>query len=347
MSHRRTGVLLTQLGTPKAATKAAVRPFLREFLSDPRVIDIPGLARAALVNLVIVPFRTPKSTKIYEELWEVGGGLSPILMHTEALTQALNERLKEDHVTVHMAMRYQVPSMDDVLEQMRLQNYDKIIILPMFPHYASSSTGTAIQKAMEIIAKWWVIPEIEVVNQFYDEAFYIDTLVEQARKHDLSTYDHIVISYHGLPDRHVDKVYDGPDNLCNDHHCDERLDSDNKFCYKATAYETSRLIAEKLNLEPSDYTTAFQSRLDDKWLTPFSDEVIEALAKKGMKRVLVFSPAFVADCLETLIEVGSEYQEIFEEHGGEHVQLVESCNTETTWVEGLTDFIRQRRVRQA
>ena len=345
MNPRRTGVLLTQLGTPKAATQAAVRPFLREFLSDPRVIDIPGLARAALVNLIIVPFRTPKSTKIYQELWEVGGGESPIMMHTEALTDALNERLKGDHITVHMAMRYQAPSMDEVLETMRLENYDKIVILPMFPHYASSSTGTAIQKAMEIISKWWVIPELEVVNQFYDEAFYIDTVVEQARKHDLSTFDHVVISYHGLPDRHVDKVYEGKENLCRDHHCDERVDEENKFCYKATAYETSRLIAEKLGLKPHQYTTSFQSRLDDKWLTPFSDEVIEQLAKDGKKRLLVFSPAFVADCLETLIEVGSEYQEIFEEHGGEHVQLVESCNTEPTWVEGLSDFIRQRRVR--
>ena len=341
MTTKRMGVLLTQLGTPKAATQSAVRPFLREFLSDPRVIDISGLARAALVNLIIVPFRTPKSTKIYEELWEVAGGVSPIMVHTEALTEALNQRLNDHDITIHMAMRYQEPSMDDVLETMRLANYDKILILPMFPHYASSSTGTAIQKAMEIIAKWWVIPEIEVVNQFYTEDFYLDTLVDQARKHDIASYDHIIISYHGLPDRHVDKVYDG-DNLCRDQHCDEHVDDNNKYCYKATAYETSRLLAEKLNLSPEEYTTTFQSRLDDKWLTPFSDEVIEDLAKGGAKRLLVFSPAFVADCLETLIEIGSEYQEIFEEHGGETVQLVESCNTERRWIDGLADYIQAR-----
>jgi ferrochelatase len=342
MNSKRTGVLLTQLGTPKAATQSAVRPFLREFLSDPRVIDISAIARKLLVNLIIVPFRTPKSTKIYEELWEVGDGVSPIMMHTEALVDALNARLSDEQITVHMAMRYQNPSMTDVLEAMRLENYDKILILPMFPHYASSSSGTAIQKAMEIISKWWVIPEIEVVNQFYEEDFYLDTLVAQAHKHDISSFDHVVMSYHGLPDRHVDKVYEGSENLCKDHHCDELIDRDNKYCYKATSYATSRLLAQKMGLKDADYTVAFQSRLDDQWLTPFSDEVIEQFAKEGKKRLLVFSPAFVADCLETLIEIGSEYQEIFEEHGGEKIQLVESCNAEPQFVEGLAEFIQAR-----
>ncbi|MEE2755470.1 MAG: ferrochelatase [Myxococcota bacterium] len=340
---KRTGILLTQLGTPKAATVGAVRPYLRQFLNDPRVIDIPALVRLVLVNLVIVPFRAPKSTKIYKELWEYGNGRSPLLTITKALTEELNSRLNDDDIFVHMAMRYQEPSMDSVLESMQRENYDKIVILPMFPHYASSSSGSAIQRAMDIIAKWWVIPELEVVSQFYDAEFYIDTLVEQAQKHDLDSYDHIIMSYHGLPDRHVDKVYLDKADLCAQHNCETVLDDTNKFCYKATAFETSRLIAEKMGLDDDDYTVAFQSRLDKKWLTPFSDEVVEELAKAGKKRLLVFSPAFVADCLETIIEIGSEYQEIFEEHGGEKVQLVASCNTEETWVSGLSEFIRERR----
>ena len=339
---KRTGILLTQLGTPKAPTVSAVRPYLREFLNDPRVIDIPWLVRLILVNLIIVPFRAPKSTKIYQELWEEGDNASPLLTITTELTNQLNERLNDEQIFVHMAMRYQEPAMDRVLGEMQKENYDKIVILPMFPHYASSSSGSAIQRAMDIISKWWVIPELEIVNQFYDEPFYIDALVGQAKKHDLSSYDHIIMSYHGLPDRHVDKVYDGKDNLCADHNCETVLDRSNKFCYKATSYETSRLIAAKLGLTEDDYTVAFQSGLDKKWLTPFSDEVIEEFAKRGKKRLLVFSPAFVADCLETLIEIGSEYQEIFEEHGGETVDLVASCNTETVWVDGLADFIKRR-----
>ena len=212
---KRTGVLLTQLGTPKAPTVPAVRPYLREFLNDPRVIDIPWLVRMVLVNLIIVPFRAPKSTKIYKELWEMGDGHSPLLTITRDLTTALNDALNDDDVYVHMAMRYQEPSMSSVLADMQRANYDKIVVLPMFPHYASSSSGSAIQRAMEIISKWWVIPEIEIINQFYDADFYIDALVGQAKKHDLESYDHVVMSYHGLPERHVDKVYDGDANLCN------------------------------------------------------------------------------------------------------------------------------------
>jgi protoporphyrin/coproporphyrin ferrochelatase len=343
--RKRTGVLLTQLGTPKAPNVASVRPYLREFLSDPRVIDIPVLLRLMLVNFIIVPFRAPKSTKIYKELWVEGGGASPLMTHTQALAGLLNEQLNTDEIFVHMAMRYQEPSIDKVLEEMRRENYDRIIILPLFPHYASSSSGSAIQKAMEIISQWWVIPELEVVSQFYREDFYIDALAEQARQFDIDAYDHIIMSYHGLPERQVDKVYEGQDTLCRDHHCEESVDADNKFCYKATAYETSRLIAEKLGLSEDRYTVSFQSRLDKKWLTPFSDEVIEELGRQGNKRLLVFSPAFVADCLETLIEIGSEYQEIFEEHGGEEIQLVPSCNSTPIWVNGLAEYIKRRRAR--
>lgn len=342
---RRTGVLLIQLGTPKSPTVPAVRRFLREFLSDERVLDIPDIARFFLVNGVIAPFRAPKSTKIYKELWELGGNESPILTYTRELTRQLNELLAADATTVHMAMRYQGPSIDDVLEDMRKLNYDKILVVPLFPQYASASTGTAVQKVMEVISKWWAIPELEIVSQFYEEDFYTDTLVEQARKHDISSYDHVLMSYHGLPTRHMDKVYEGKDNLCADHDCESGFDPENAFCYKATSFETSRIIAKKLGLKESDYTTTFQSRLDDKWLTPFSDAVIEEMAKAGKKRLLVFSPAFVADCLETLIEVGDEYQELFEEHGGETIQLVASCNTEPTWVNGLAQYIRDRRVR--
>jgi ferrochelatase len=339
---KKTGILLTQLGTPKAPTVAAVRPYLTQFLNDPRVIDIPLLLRFILVNLIIVPFRAPKSTKIYKELWEEGNGESPLLTHTRDLAEQLNAKLNDEDIFVHMAMRYQEPSMDGVLEEMRLLNYDRIIVLPMFPHYASSSSGSAMQRAMEIISKWWVIPEVSFVSQFYEEDFYIDALVAQGQQFNLTDYDHVVMSYHGLPDRHVDKVYEGKENLCKDHNCETVLDADNQYCYKATAYETSRLIAAKMGLGDDDYTVAFQSRLDKKWLTPFSDEVIEQFAKDGKKRLLVFSPAFVADCLETLIEIGVEYQEIFEAHGGEKVQLVPSCNTTPVWVNGLADFIRKQ-----
>ena len=342
IQNKRTGVLIIQLGTPDSPLVGDVRSYLRQFLCDPRVIDIPWLLRMFLVHCIIAPFRAPKSAKIYKDLWEIGNNASPLKTITQDLCSSLNQRLNAKNVFVHMAMRYKNPSIDVVLEEMRIQNYDKLIILPLFPHYASSSSGSAIQRCMEILSKWWVIPHVEIISQFYDEDFYIQTLANQALKHDISSFDHVVMSYHGLPNRHVDKVYEGKDNLCSHHNCETIMDSDNKYCYKATAFETSRCIAQKLNLTEDQYTVSFQSRLDEEWLTPFSDKVIEDLAKKGKKKLLVFSPAFVADCLETLIEIGDEYQEIFEEHGGEKVQLVASCNTEETWVHGLTEFIEQR-----
>ena len=153
--------------------------------------------------------------------------------------------------------------------------------------------------------------------------------------------DHILFSYHGLPERHVDKIYPG-DDLCQDQPCDSEINDANHSCYKATSYATTRLLAERLGLKQEQYTVCFQSRLDKKWLTPFSDEVVEQQAKKGAKKLLVFSPAFVADCLETVIEIGDEYQEIFTNHGGEKVQLVPSCNDHDGFVDGLAEIIRQR-----
>jgi ferrochelatase len=237
-------------------------------------------------------------------------------------------------------MRYKNPSLDVVLERMRLANYDRIVILPLFPQYASASSGSAIEKAMNIIRKWWVIPEIKVISQFYDNDGYIDSVVDNAKKFDFTTYDHILFSYHGLPERQVDKVYEGSD-LCQDQPCELEINDHNKFCYKATCYATTRLIAERLGLKETEYTVCFQSRLDKKWLTPFSDKVVEEWGKKGAKKLLVFSPAFVADCLETLIEIGDEYQEIFEEFGGEKVQLVPSSNTHPLFVQGLKQLLQK------
>jgi ferrochelatase len=338
---KKTGVLLIQLGTPKSPKTSDVRTYLSEFLNDPRVIDLPWLVRVLLVNGIIVPFRAPKSAKIYKELWEHGNGESPLLTHSMNLQDKLKEEFKSDNVTIELAMRYQNPSMDSVLERMRLANYDQIIILPLFPQYASASSGSAIEKAMNIIRKWWVIPEINIINQFWDNEGYINSVVDRAMQFNLDDFDHILFSYHGLPERQVDKVYEGTD-LCGEQPCETEVNEKNKFCYKATSYATTRLIAEKLGITENKYTVCFQSRLDKKWLTPFSDKIVEEQAKKGAKKLLVFSPAFVADCLETIIEIGTEYQEIFEEHGGEKVQLVPSSNDHPEFVKGLVDLIKKR-----
>lgn len=344
--NTRTGILLLQLGTPDSPSTRDVRTYLREFLSDPRVIDLPWIARTVLVNAIIAPFRAPKSAKIYRELWQLGSGRSPLLTHTENTRLRLQERMDihaaktGETVEVEMAMRYQNPSMESVMERMHQAAYDRIIIIPLFPQYASASTGSAIEKVFDIMRHWWVIPHVDIVSQFYDHDGYLDSITARAASFALDSYDHILFSYHGLPERHVDKVYQ--QGRCSDRDCANEITPENGWCYKATCYATSRLLAEKLGLNEDRYTVTFQSRLSKQWIEPFSDKVLEKLALDGAKRVLVFSPAFVADCLETLIEIGSEYQTLFRQQGGETVDLVPSSNDHFRFIDCLESLVIQR-----
>jgi ferrochelatase len=331
----KTGVLLINLGTPDSPSIKDVSKYLYEFLNDPRVIDIPAIARLLLINFIIIPFRVRNSAKIYKQLWTDKG--SPILIYGKSVQEKLRQVLG-DEFGIELAMRYQSPGLNDVIKQMEGKNYGKIIVLPLFPQYASASTGSAIDKAIRLISKWWTIPEIKIISQFYNDEGYLNTIIERTKKYNLDEYDHILFSYHGLPVRQVDKVYsDG--TLCEEHDCETEINETNEYCYKATCYATTRLLAEKLNLSQDRYTVCFQSRLDKKWLEPFSDKVVIEQAKKGAKKLLVFSPAFVADCLETTVEIGVEYQQLFEEHGGEKVQLVESLNDHPMWIDALKNLV--------
>jgi protoporphyrin/coproporphyrin ferrochelatase len=330
----RIGVLLVNLGTPDSPSVGDVRSYLSQFLNDPRVIDIPWLLRKILVNLVIVPFRAPKSAKIYKKLWTANG--SPLLYYSDKVKELLQKELGATH-EVFLAMRYKNPSIPSVLEEMRKKNFARIIVVPLFPQYASASTGSAHEEVMRVLSKWWVIPDITFVSQYYDHPAFIQAVVERGRKYNHSEFDHILFSYHGLPERQVDKVYDA--GVCADHNCENEITDDNKYCYKATCYATTRALAAALNIPSEKYTVCFQSRLDEKWLKPFSDKVVAECARKGMKKILVFSPAFTADCLETIIEIGEEYQHIFHMNGGEKVQLVESLNDHPFWINCLKQIV--------
>lgn len=331
---RKTAVLLINLGTPDSPSVSDVRSYLSQFLNDPRVIDIPWLLRKILVNLVIVPFRAPKSAKVYRQLWTENG--SPLLYYGKKVVALLQKELPPEF-TVHLAMRYKNPSIPDVLETIRRENYDRIIVLTLFPQYASASTGSALEEVMRVLRKWWVIPEVDFVSQYYDHPRYIGAFVDRARKYRIEDYDHVLFSYHGLPERQVDKVH--LTGSCVDHKCTTEINEENRYCYRASCYATTRLIASALGIPEDRYTVCFQSRLDEKWLTPFSDKVVIQCAQRGMKNILVFSPAFTADCLETVVEIGIEYQHLFEAHGGEKVQLVESLNDHPLWIECLKDLI--------
>ncbi len=332
--ENKTAVLLINLGTPDSPEVGDVRSYLSQFLNDPRVIDIPLLWRKVLVNLIIVPFRAPKSAKIYQKLWTANG--SPLLYYSVKVQKLLQAALGQNY-DVHLAMRYKNPSIPHVLEEIRKKSYMKIIALPMFPQYASSSTGSALEEVMRVVRNWWVIPEIKFISQYYDHPSFIDAVVARGKAHNMNEFDHVLFSYHGLPERQVNKVHGK--GVCADYNCEKEITTENKYCYRAACYATTRSIAGMLRLPADKYTVCFQSRLDQKWLKPFSDEVVKECAKKGMKRILVFSPAFTADCLETIIEIGIEYQEIFREYGGEKVQLVESLNDHPRWIECLRELV--------
>ena len=340
--NSKTGVLLVNLGTPDSPSVSDVRKYLFEFLNDPRVIDVPAILRFFLVNIIIVPFRSPKSAKIYKDLWECGSlpdnqESSPILYYGVSVKEKLQASLGSEF-DVELAMRYQKPSLELVMEQMRKKNYKKIIIVPLFPQYASATTGSVIEKVMKLVNKWWVIPEIKFIGQFYDDEKFVNIIAERAKKYNLEDFDHILFSYHGLPVRQVSKAH--PEGrTCADDNCKTEINNSNRYCYNAACYATTKLIASRLNIPKENYTVCFQSRLDKNWLEPFADKTIIQLAKEGAKKLLVFSPAFVADCLETIVEIGKEYQQLFVNHGGEKVQLVESLNDRPLWIDMLKEVV--------
>lgn len=330
-------VLLINLGTPDAATALKVGKYLAQFLNDKRVIDIHPLGRFFLVNFIIVPFRSFSSSKLYQHIWQKEG--SPLLINSLKLKDKLQENLGNDYV-VELAMRYQKPSIKNALEKLREQKPSKIHILPLYPQYASSSTGSTIEEVLNQIKNWEVIPNLNVISKFYDHPAFVEALLDEAKNYRHEDYDHIVFSYHGLPERQIKKAsaHYG-NNTCQMGNCCNKITQNNQFCYRANCFETTRKLVAALNLPESKYTSSFQSRLDDKWLKPYSDKVIEELGKKGAKKILVFSPAFVADCLETIHEIGTEYQLLFEKNGGEKITLVNSLNANEAWVKAVRQIV--------
>lgn len=330
------GILLVNLGTPDEPTRSAVYRYLKQFLLDPRVIDYPWLARNLLVRGIIVPFRSGKSAKLYQELWTENG--SPLKFYGERVTERLRD-LMGDEYEIELGMRYQNPSIESALNKLMQKQVSEITVFPMFPQYASATTGSVHDEVMRLLRKRDTIPTVKFINSYYDYEPMIDIFVENARQFDLDSYDHILFSYHGLPQRQLRKA-DEFNHCLQKENCCQNITSVNQFCYSAQCYATTRAIAAKLNLNKDRYTTSFQSRLGKEvWAQPYTSEVLEHQAKQGAKRLLVFSPAFVADCLETLIEISVEYQEEFEHLGGEKVDLVPSLNDHPKWIAAVRDLV--------
>nr|WP_319572512.1 ferrochelatase [uncultured Draconibacterium sp.] len=332
----KTAVLLMNVGSPDKPTVPAVRKYLTEFLNDERVIDLPYLLRKFLVNAIIIPFRVKNSTKLYRQLWTKKG--SPLIYISEKLKQKLQKELGDDY-EVFMGMRYGNPGYKAALAEIKKKGFGKLILLPLFPHHAMSTTETSLVAAQKEIKTLGLKAEVSEVGQFYHDPKFVDAFAERIQQYKLQDYDHIIFSYHGLPNRHLEKCHPGIKvEQCS---CHNAIPEHGAMCYRATVYETSRLLAAQLNLQPEQYSVGFQSRLSKNWLTPFTDELLAEKLAEGKKKILIAAPSFVTDCLETTLELGVEYGEEFLDKGGEKLQLVDSLNTEKSWVETLAYLVRK------
>jgi len=333
------GLLLLQLGTPDDPSPAAVRRYLREFLSDPMVLDINPIGRWALLNLIILPTRPAKSAAAYQKIWTDEG--SPLRIHGEALVDALSTRLGDDY-EVAIGMRYGSGSIAEALDKLDSAGVDEIVVLPLYPQYAMSSTGTALAKLYEVAAERSIVPPLQVIPDFYAHPGYLDTVGDMMKAQQANfNPDHVLFSYHGLPERHVIKSdRSGQHCLATDNCCDSIIPA-NRSCYRAQCYATTRGLVERLQLQPESYSQGFQSRLGrTPWIKPYTDEVIPTLLERGVKRLMVACPSFVADCLETLEEIGLEAKHDFIEAGGEDFALVPCLNSDPAWADVVADMIR-------
>ena len=331
LSPRR-GVLLINIGSPASLRWWAVAAYLRAFLTDRRVIDIHAVWRLLLVNLLIVPFRTSTSRRAYRKIWRREG--APLLFFTQQCQRALDRQLPAT-VTTAIAMRYGQPSLAAAITALGAQNIEQLIILPLFPQYASAANGSAIEAALRLLARQQKIPQLRVINYFYDKPFYQQALsasIANYLQQNLQT-DFLLFSYHGLPQRQLPCQLAVPD-------CCAAASEQNRWCYRFHCLATTRAVAQQLQLPRSFYTTAFQSRLaGTPWIKPWSDVKIKELAQRGVKHLAVVCPSFVADCLETLEEVGIRMRADFVRAGGKELRLIPCLNAEPQWVEALRKFL--------
>jgi protoporphyrin/coproporphyrin ferrochelatase len=339
-SDGRSGVLLMNVGTPEAPRTPEVRRYLREFLGDPRVLDTSAPSRWLLLNLVILPFRPAKSAEAYRAVWGVEG--SPLLVHARALASALQSSLG-GAFDVEVGMRYGSPSIATGLEALRARGADRIVLFPLYPQYASSTTGTSLAEAYRLAARLWNVPFLTAVPPFYEDPGLIGAFASTGRPVlDEVRPEHVLFSFHGLPETQIRKSDESGSHCLVAEDCCARIRAANRNCYRAQCFRTAGAIAASVGLPDGAWSVAFQSRLGrTPWIRPYTDERVRELAQEGTKRLVVFSPAFVADCLETLEEIGMRAKEEFLAHGGEAFALVPSLNEHPAWVDAAAELVRR------
>jgi ferrochelatase len=335
------GVLLINLGTPDAPGSGPVRKYLREFLSDPRVLDINPVGRKLLLEGVILPLRPRKSAAAYRKIWTERG--SPLLVESLALVEKVREALGAE-VPVELGMRYGNPSIASALGRLSAARTDRLVVAPLYPQYSSAATGSSLEEVYRITGALEVVPNLSVLPPFYADPGFLDAFARQgepvlARDRP----DHVLFSFHGLPERQVKRSDPTAAHCLQSASCCDRMVDANRDCYRAQCFATARALAHRLGLAQGRFTVCFQSRLGrTPWIRPYTDQVIPELAARGMRRLAVFCPAFVADCLETLEEIGLRARDQFLSLGGESLSLVPSLNASPAWVSALTALLRRQ-----
>lgn len=335
----KTGVLLVNVGTPDAPEPAAVRRYLREFLGDPRVLDMSALGRWLLLNLIILPLRPKQSAEAYRQIWTPEG--SPLLLESLALRDRLAERLGEGFA-VELGMRYGNPTIEGAIHRLRDAGATRIVIAPLYPQTASATSGTSVEAAMRLLALEWNVPPITVLPPFFDHPGFIEAFADVGAPV-LESFqpDHVLFSFHGLPESHLLRSDPKALHCLSTADCCDHPGPVSDTCYRAQCFATARLLTRQLGLSQEQTTVSFQSRLGKTvWIRPYTEVMLDELARKGVKRLAVFCPAFVADCLETLEEIGIRGREQFREAGGEELVLVPSLNASPNWVEALAGMVR-------
>lgn len=332
-------VLLANLGSPDAPETKPVRHYLNQFLMDPYVIQLPWLLRRLIVSLFVLPTRPKASAEAYRSVWMEQG--SPLIVLSERLTQALQQQLD---MPVAMAMRYGQPSIEkQLLALCEDKAISEILYLPLYPHHADSTVTTSIDEARRVIKKHQLNVQLRVVQPFYDHPDYIQTLVKSAESYLQQDYDHLIFSYHGLPESHVTKLDESGAHCLKRNDCCESAHAAHKTCYRHQVMRTTQCFALQAGLAQNRYSVAFQSRLGRaKWLGPNTEDRLVELAQQGAKKVLVICPAFVTDCLETLEEIAIRGEEVFKDAGGESLTLIPCLNDHPDWVSLLADWCKQK-----
>lgn len=328
------GVLLINLGTPDYPDIKSVRRYLKEFLSDPRVIDLPSIMRWILVNAIILPFRPKQSAAAYQKVWLVQG--SPLLVHMQHLKEALTVALGSGY-QIEFGMRYGSPGIQQALA--KLSHCADLYVLPLFPQYSSAATGSAVAKLMRILESRWNMPELIIKRDFYDDPGFISAYASVIKNNIKDKkIDLILFSYHGLPERHVRKS--DCQAVCDHKNACPGMGADNRYCYRAQCFATSKLLADALALKVNEYQTSFQSRLGrTPWIKPYTDLLLPELIQQGIKNIAVVCPSFVCDCLETLEEIGIRAREQWRGLGGGELILIPCLNNDPVWVESLVKLI--------